>query len=86
VRFKKETDIYYHAYQFEHGYLDAEMKKLKTKIGFLTFKLHRFEQELKDLKTKVSSVVFGTKKLFKAQHTNEKYKDDQCWVHYYQRR
>lgn len=75
VRFKKKTDIYYHAYQFEHGYLDGEMKKLKTKIGFLTFKLHRFEQELKDLKTKVSSVVFGTKKLFKAQHTSEKYKD-----------
>ena len=45
------------------------MKKLKNRIGFLTFKQNRFEQELKQLKTKVSSVVFGLKKLFKAQYT-----------------
>jgi transposase len=60
VKWKKKTDLYQHAYQFEHEYLDVQIKKLKSKIGFLTFKLHRFEEELKRLKTKVSSVTFGS--------------------------
>ena len=64
----------YHAYQFEHGYLDVEIKRLKSRVGFLTFKQNRFEDELNSLKMKVSSVVFGSKKLFKSQYTKEEYK------------
>ena len=81
VQFKKRTDLYSHAYQFEHVFLETEMKKLKNRIGFLTFKQNRFEQELKQLKTKVSSVVFGSKKLFKSQYTKDQYKRDHtAWV------
>jgi hypothetical protein len=35
VLFKKQTNLYDHAYQFEHGFLDAEIKKLKSRIVFL---------------------------------------------------
>lgn len=81
VKWKEKTDLYQHAYQFEHEYLDVQLKKLKAKIGFLTFKLHRFEEELKRLKTKVSSVTFGSKKLFKSQFTIETYRNDHAsWV------
>ncbi|PLR75524.1 transposase [Bacillus sp. V3-13] len=81
VQFKMKTDIYYHAYQFEHIYLDNEIRKLQTKIGFLTFRLNKYEQELKKLKTGITSVVFGSKKLFKSQHTVEKYKNNQqLWL------
>ena len=76
VQFKKKTDIYYHAYQFEHECLDREIIRLQTRIGFLTFKQNRFEQERKDLKTKVTSVVFGTKKLFKSQYTIDRYQSN----------
>ena len=81
VQFKKKTDLYYHAYQFEHGFLDTEIKKLKNRIGFLTFKQNRFEKELNSLKTKISSVVFGSKKLFKSQYTKDEYKNEHsAWV------
>ena len=76
VNFKHRTDLYYHAYEFEHHYLDVQIKKLKNKIGFLTFKQNRRLEELKQLKTKVSSVVFGTKKRFKSQFTVEKYSNN----------
>jgi IS605 OrfB family transposase len=81
VEFKKQTNIFYHAYQFEHSYLDVEIKRLKSRVGFLTFKQNRFEDELKGLKIKVSSVVFGSKKLFKSQYTKEEYKSKHAeWV------
>ncbi|MBO0962089.1 IS200/IS605 family accessory protein TnpB-related protein [Neobacillus sp. MM2021_6] len=76
VQFKKKTDIYYHAYQFEHAYLDIQVNRTKTKIGFLTFKLHKFEEQLKRLKSVISSVVFGTKNLFKSQYTMDIYKSN----------
>lgn len=81
VQFKKKTDIYYHAYQFEHGFLDREIQRIKTRIGFLTFKLNKFEQQLKQLKTGVSNVVFGSKKLFKSQFTKDEFKDNhKLWL------
>lgn len=62
VRTNKKTDLYfyYHAYQFEHEYLDQEIKKLKARIGSLTFKFHKYEEALKGLKSNISSVVFGS--------------------------
>ena len=81
VKFKKKTDIYYHAYQFEHEYLEREIQKLQTRLGFLTFKLNKYEKELKKLKTGISSVVFGSKKLFKSQYTKDEYKENhQLWL------
>lgn len=81
VPFKKQTNLYDHAYQFEHGFLDTEIKRLKSRMGFLTFKQNRFEEELKQLKTKVSSAVFGSKRLFKSQYTKDEYKNHHSsWV------
>ncbi len=54
VSYKKKTDIYYHAYQFEHTYLDSTIQQRKTRIGFLTSRLNRKEEELKQLRTKYS--------------------------------
>ncbi|AGK52280.1 IS200/IS605 family accessory protein TnpB-related protein [Bacillus sp. 1NLA3E] len=73
VHYKMKTDLYYHAYEFEHQYLDVQMKKLKSKIGFLICKLNRKEDEVKQLKTKISSVTFGSKKRFKSQFTVDRY-------------
>ena len=87
VRFKERTDLYDHAYQFEHSFLDVEIKRINSRIGFLTFKKNRFEEELKRLKTKISSVVFGSKKLFKSQYTKENYKNDHsAWVQKWEQR
>ncbi len=58
VEFKKQTNIYYHAYQFEHEYLDKEITFLKAKLGRLKFKLDRFNKQLHSLGTGVKSVVF----------------------------
>ena len=61
--------------------MDTEIKKLESRIGFLTFKQNRFEEELKSLKMKISSVVFGSKKLFKSQYTKDEYVNDHsAWV------
>jgi IS605 OrfB family transposase len=76
VSYKKKTDIYDHVYQFEHAYLDKEIKRIRTKIGFLNFKKNKFENQLKDMKTNVSSVTFGSKKLFKSQYTLNTLKND----------
>ena len=73
VQYKEKTDIYYHAYQFEHTYLDPAINQLKTRIGFLTSKLNKKQAELEQLKTCIPSAVFGTKKLFKSQNTQESF-------------
>ncbi|MDC3415286.1 transposase, partial [Aquibacillus sp. 3ASR75-286] len=62
--------------QFEHSYLEPEIKRLEARLGFLTFKRHKLEQDLQRLQTIIPSVVFGTKRLFKSQYTNNKYMDD----------
>ncbi|MEQ2528548.1 IS200/IS605 family accessory protein TnpB-related protein [Bacillaceae bacterium CLA-AA-H227] len=80
VKFYEKTDIYYHAYQFEHDYLDVQIAHFKNKLGRLKFRLDRLQKELESLKHNTKSVVFGTKKLFKAQHTIENYQTDhQQW-------
>ncbi|WP_185819433.1 IS200/IS605 family accessory protein TnpB-related protein [Bacillus yapensis] len=80
VKFYKKTDIYYHAYQFEHDYLDVQIAHFKNRLGRLKFRLDRLEKQIKSLKSNSNSVVFGTKKLFKAQHTIENYQNDhQQW-------
>lgn len=82
VQFKKITDIYYHAYQFEHEYLDVRIRELRSRLGRLEFRLDKLQKLLHSLKNKVSSAVFGSKKLFKAQHTVEKYMENhKLWVH-----
>lgn len=73
VQFKNKTDLYYHTYQFKHTYLDTEIKRLHTRIGFFNFKLNKYEDKLKSLKTKIPSVVFGSKNQFKAQYTVDTY-------------
>ena len=73
VQFKRKTDIYYHVYQFEHEYLDVEIKRVDSTLRKLCFRLDRLQKQLKSIKNKTKSVVFGTKKLFKAKHTIDTY-------------
>ena len=81
VQFKYRTDIYFHAYQFEHQYLDVQISKLKSRIGKLVFRLDRLQKQITSLKKNDRSVVFGSKKLFKGQYTLPKYQDDHgLWV------
>ncbi|ASN06577.1 RNA-guided endonuclease TnpB family protein [Virgibacillus necropolis] len=76
VQFKNKTDLYYHTYQLEHTYLDTEIKRRHTRIGFLNFKLNKYEDSLRSLNTKIPSVVFGSKKHFQAQYTVNTYIDN----------
>ncbi|MGG0186064.1 IS200/IS605 family accessory protein TnpB-related protein, partial [Bacillus rhizoplanae] len=81
VQFKKRTDIYYHAYQFEHEYLNVRIQTLRSRLGSLEFRLDRLQKLLHSLKNNVSSVVFGSKKRFKAQHTVDTYvQNHTLWV------
>lgn len=73
VHFKKRTDLYYHPYSFEHQYLDMEIQRLRSRLGNLEFKWDRYEKQLQSLKKNISSVVFGSKKLMKAQFTKKSY-------------
>lgn len=86
VHYKKKTNLYYHAYEFEHQYLDDQIKKLKSKIGFLTCKLNRRAEEAKQLTTKISSVTFGSKRRFKSQFTVDRYATNhEQWKNEWQR-
>lgn len=76
VEYKKKTDIYYHEYHFEHEYLELQLKKLQSRLGRLSFRADRLEKQLHSLKNKTKSVVFGSKKLFNAQFTVKRYKED----------
>ena len=49
---------------------------MRSKIGLLAHRLFRLESKKVKLKKQVPSVVFGTKKLFKAQFTKEEYISD----------
>jgi len=44
VQFKNKTDIYYHLYQFEHEYVDIQIKTLKSRLGHLEFRLDRLQK------------------------------------------
>jgi len=84
VEYKKQTDLYYDLYAFEHFYLESEMKRLRQRIGLLTFRLNRTLQKIQSLKTTTRSVVFGTKKLFKYQFTKPEYiKKHEKWKQEY---
>ncbi len=65
VQFKYRTDIYYHAYQFEHQYLDVQISKLKSRVGKLAFRLDRLQKQITSLKKNNRSVVFGSKNFSK---------------------
>ncbi|GGM24260.1 hypothetical protein GCM10011351_07520 [Paraliobacillus quinghaiensis] len=76
VEFKSKIDLYYNAYDFEHLYLDVQIKHLTSRLGRLEFKLDRFEKQIASLKNGVKSVCFGSKKLAKARTTTEKYQNN----------
>ncbi|GGM23654.1 hypothetical protein GCM10011351_06800 [Paraliobacillus quinghaiensis] len=76
VEFKSKTDLYYNAYEFEHLYLDVQIKHLTSRLGRLEFKLDRFKKQIESLENGVKSVCFGSKKLAKARTTTEKYQNN----------
>lgn len=71
---KNKSNIWLNTYLFEHQYVDVQIKRLKSRSGQFQHRLKRLEQKKEKLKRHIPSVVFGTKKLFKAQHTKEEYK------------
>ncbi len=72
--------IWMNTYLFEHQYLDVTIKRLKAKIGHLAHRLFRLEGQKEKLTTHISSVVFGSKKLFKHQFTKKEFvQDHQSW-------
>lgn len=73
VEFKNKTDIYYNRYDFEHFYIDVQIKQLKSRLGRLNFKIDRLEKQIKSLENNTKSVCFGSKKLAKARTTTQKY-------------
>ncbi|MEK6446641.1 IS200/IS605 family accessory protein TnpB-related protein [Priestia aryabhattai] len=73
LELKSLSLIWMNSYLFEHQYLDPAIKRLKAKIGRLTHRLFRLEGKKEKLTTHISSVVFGSKKLFKHQFTKEEF-------------
>ncbi|WP_455919795.1 IS200/IS605 family accessory protein TnpB-related protein [Priestia megaterium] len=72
--------LWMNTYLFEHQYLDLIIKRLKAKIGRLAHRLFRLEGQKEKLTTHISSVVFGSKKLFKYQFTKKEFvQDHQSW-------
>ncbi|WP_308410589.1 hypothetical protein [Priestia megaterium] len=72
--------VWMNIYLFEHQYLDVAIKRLKAKIGRLEHRLFRLEEKKEKLTTHISSVVFGSKKLFKHQFTKKEFvQDHQSW-------
>lgn len=72
--------VWMNIYLFEHQYLDVAIKRLKAKIGHLEHRLFRLEEKKEKLTTHISSVVFGSKKLFKHQFTKKEFvQDHQSW-------
>ncbi|MDU9693376.1 IS200/IS605 family accessory protein TnpB-related protein [Priestia aryabhattai] len=72
--------VWMNTYLFEHQYLDVTIKRLKAKIGRLEHRLFRLEGKKEKLITHISSVVFGSKKLFKHQFTKKEFaQDHQSW-------
>ncbi|MEC1694337.1 IS200/IS605 family accessory protein TnpB-related protein [Schinkia azotoformans] len=85
VHYKKETKIYYHVYHFEHSYVEVELNHLTSRLGRLQGKLNRLTQQVHQLQQNIRSIVFGSKKLYKSQFTQEQYKNNhaawkQAWV------
>lgn len=76
VQFKSQTDLYYNAYDFEHIYIDKEIRELTSRSGQLDFRIDRLEKQIKSLKNDTKSVCFGSKKLAKARLTTCKYQDN----------
>ncbi|MED3883964.1 IS200/IS605 family accessory protein TnpB-related protein [Priestia aryabhattai] len=68
--------VWTNTYLFEHQYLDVAIKRLKAKIGRLTHRFFRLEGKKEKLTTYISSVVFGSKKLFKHQFTKKEFMQD----------
>lgn len=73
VEFKYKTDIYYNRYDFEHLYIDFQIKQLTSRLGRLNFKIDRLQKQIHSLEIGTKSVCFGSKKLAKARTTTQKY-------------
>ncbi|MDT0148428.1 IS200/IS605 family accessory protein TnpB-related protein [Priestia aryabhattai] len=81
---KSYSLIWMNTYLFEHQYLDLTIKQLKAKIGRLEHRLFRLEGKKEKLTTHISSVVFGSKKLFKHQFTKKEFvQDHQSWKEHF---
>jgi len=69
VCYKKYSVIYYNLYDFEHGYLRPEIKRLKNTISQIRHSVNVMQARLKRMESRLPGITFGTKKLFCAQFT-----------------
>ena len=69
VRNKKNKENIYNFYTFEVCYLKPEIKRLKHKIKLLKHRLYKAKQKLEKLENSKPTACFGSKRLFKKQHT-----------------
>ena len=82
VRYQKKDKIliWNNLFLFEHQFLDVQIKRIQAKLGRIRHRQQRLTEEKEKLSSTINSVVFGTKKLFKHQHSKEEYvKDQQLW-------
>ena len=81
VRYKKYTRIFFNAYDFEHQHLRPQIKQLKNRVKMVELGLNRKSQKLEKIKSYLFGATFGSKKLFKAQFTDEKYiNNHELWL------
>ncbi|OPX91709.1 MAG: hypothetical protein A4E53_00659 [Pelotomaculum sp. PtaB.Bin104] len=66
---KKHSRIYYNLYNFEHGYLRPEIKRLKNTISQIRHSINIMKARLKRMESRLPGITFGTKRLFRAQFT-----------------
>jgi IS605 OrfB family transposase len=76
LQLKHQTLKWSNEYLFEHQYVDIQLKQTKARIGHLLNRQKRLEQKLTSYITHIPSAVFGSKKLFKSQFTNEAYQQN----------
>ncbi|MCL6559389.1 MAG: hypothetical protein K6U74_11455 [Firmicutes bacterium] len=69
VRYKKYSRIYYNLYDFEHGYLRPEIKRLKNIISQIRHSVNVTQARLERMGSRLPGITFGTKRLFRAQFT-----------------
>jgi IS605 OrfB family transposase len=74
-------DIYFSAYDFEHIYLRPLISNLENRVRMIKYGLNKQEQKLSSISRKFNGVVFGSRKLFKAQYTIPEYiENHQRWI------
>lgn len=75
--------VFFNLYDFEIQYVNKELKRLKQRLGALSFRLNRLAEKLVAFDTNIPGAVFGGKKTFKAQFQCKTDKQKKKWKEAY---